>query len=466
MVLVCPCGQAQYVTKLPIALDKGSISVSERPYFQVVAESDGLTTYLRRSMRIRNHKGAAAAVSLALSMSVLSACASTSNPSADGQSTVGSLTFGNWQWLEEGRGDRMWAAVKSFENSHSGITLEKAETPFAQYADKLNTELGAGSGPDVFIVLDRQYASLAEAGVLEPLDEIKAGATLNSTSDGLAVDGKQLGLTWEQVSYGLLGNKNVMKAAGITELPTTIDELIAAGKKAEAAGFEGFAVRHQMSEFNGWAYDFPSWVIGFGGGWSDGKSLTIDSPANLKGLQAYKKVFDSGIVPIGDDASTFRSKFKENKLAFLIDNSGTPNALGSGGAITGKDIVAGPLPFPQAGAHQKLIIAVNANSKNKTAAKEFVRWVVSDAGQAALRPAIGASTMATDIALDPAYLEANPWAAAYVEIGKTSRSGIPVGFETRADEIMRSVLTGVERMIASGTDPAAELKASQAELDK
>src|SRR5690606_348880 len=121
-------------------------------------------------------------------------------------------------------------------------------------------------------------------------------------------------VTWEQVSYGLLCNANVMEASGVESLPTTVDELIEAGQQAKAAGFDGFAVRHQMNEFNGWAYDFPSWVVGHGGGWSDGENLTIDSPENIKGLQEYQRVFASGIVPIGDDASTFRSKFKENQL--------------------------------------------------------------------------------------------------------------------------------------------------------
>src|SRR5690606_17066494 len=101
---------------------------------------------------------------------VISGC---STPDAqENDEIAGELTFGNWQWLEEGRGDRMWEAVTSFEDEYPDVELAKAETPFAQYADKLNTELGAGAGPDVFIVLDRQYASLAEAGVLEPLDDV------------------------------------------------------------------------------------------------------------------------------------------------------------------------------------------------------------------------------------------------------------------------------------------------------
>lgn len=415
-------------------------------------------------IRSKTQRLVAAAAVVALLASGCSGGSDSDSAASDDGPASGELTFGNWQWLEAGRGDRMWEAVSEFAAANPEVTLTKSETPFAQYADKLNTELGAGAGPDVFVVLDRQYWSLAEAGVLEPLNDVINADDLNASNENLVIDDERYGITWEQVSYGLLCNKNVMEASGIAALPTTVDELIDAGKKAEAAGYAGFAVRHQMNEFNGWAYDFPSWVIGYGGGWSNGEELTINSPENVEGLTAYKKVFDSGIVPVGDDASTFRSKFKENQLACTIDNSGTPNALSTGGAITGADIEAGPLPFPQPGAYQKLILAVNANSENKSTAKKFVAWVASQEGQEALRPSIGASKMATDIAIDAAYLEEMPWAAAFEEIGNTSRSGIPAGFETESDAIMREVLAGVERVVTAGADPAAELQRAQDEL--
>ncbi|SDD38226.1 ABC transporter substrate-binding protein [Glycomyces harbinensis] len=382
----------------------------------------------------------------------------------DGDGT-GSITFGNWQWLETGRGEAMWDAATAFEDAEPDIRLEKSETPFAQYADKLNTELGAGAGPDVFVVLDRQFATLAEAGLLEPLDDAVADADLNATNDNLNIDGEQLAVTWEQVSYALLGNANVLEEAGIEQMPTTVEELIAAGEQAEAAGFDGFAVRHQMNEYNGWAYDFPSWTYGYGGSWSDGENLTVDSAENIAGVSAYKEVFDAGIVPVGDDASTFRSKFKENQLAMIIDNSGTALSLTSDSQLTGQDLVSAPLPFPDPGAHQKLVLAVNANSDNKEAAKQFVSWAVSEEGQATLRPSLGASVLATDVPIDAEFAAANPWAETFVELGATNRSGLPAGFETEADPIMRAVLEQVERVITEDLDPAEAMRNAQAALE-
>ncbi|WP_157930469.1 ABC transporter substrate-binding protein [Glycomyces xiaoerkulensis] len=409
----------------------------------------------------RSLRGASLAV-ITTGALVLTACSG----GGDGEAGSGAITFGNWQWLETGRGDAMWEAVTEFEDSEPEIQLEKSETPFAQYADKLNTEIGAGAGPDVFVVLDRQFATLAEAGLLEPLDDAVADADLNATNDNLNIDGRQLGVTWEQVSYALLGNRTVLEQAGVDQLPTTVEDLIAAGEQAGEAGLDGFAVRHQMNEYNGWAYDFPSWTYGYGGSWSDGERLTIDSEENIAGVTAYKDVFDSGIVPVGDDASTFRSKFKQDQLAMIIDNSGTALSLVSDGQLSSEDLISAPLPFPEPGAHQKLVLAVNANGENKEAAKEFVSWAVSEEGQTTLRPSLGASVLATDVPLDEEFSEANPWAETFVELGRTNLSGLPDGFETEADPIMRGVLEQVERVITEDLEPAEAMREAQEALEQ
>lgn len=396
---------------------------------------------------------------------MLVGCSSPAEESNDDPATSasGSITFSNWQWLEPGRGETLWGAVSGYTTANPDAELEKSETAFAQYADKLNTELGAGGGPDVFVVLDSQFVTLVDAGILEPLNDVLEDADLNSSNEPLVVDGEQLGVTWEQPGYALLGNKNVMAAAGITELPTTVDELIAAGQAVEAIGADGFAVRHRMSEFDGWYLDFQSWPFGFGGAWSDGEELTIDAPENVEAVEAFKKVYDSGIMPIGDDASTFRTKFKENQLGFMIDNSGAASSFTAGGQITGQDIVSGPLPFPEPGAHQKLILAVNANSDNKDLATDFVKWFVTEDAQTAIRPSMGASTLATDVALDEEFAAANPWAETYLELGAENRGTLIPGFETDTKAIMQTIMQAVERVITQGQDPKAALGQAQKE---
>jgi multiple sugar transport system substrate-binding protein len=376
----------------------------------------------------------------------------------------GSISFGNWQWLEEGRGDALWAAVSAYEDHNPNATLVQEATPFGDYADTLFTQMGAGVGPDVFITLDNQWVVLQDAGLLEPLDDAVAGAPLNVTNEALNIDGQQYGVTWEQVSYALLGNRNVMEEAGIDSMPSTVDELIEAGQQVqENTNADGFAVRHRIAEFAGWSADFQNWAYGFGGSWSDGEQLTFASDDNVEAVTEFKRVFDSGIMPIGDDASTFRSKFQENSLGFILDNSGAALSFATAGAaITGQDMVSAPVPFPRGvGAHQKLIIAVNANSENTELAKDFIRWFVTEEGQTLIRPPLGASTLATDVPLPDEFLEEHPWSETYVEIGPESKSLLIAGFEMDTMDLYQSIMEAVERVITEDQDPREALEQAQ-----
>jgi multiple sugar transport system substrate-binding protein len=375
----------------------------------------------------------------------------------------GTLTFANWQWLETGRGETLWEAVTAYSGANPGASFEQEATPFGDYATTLSTAMGGGQGPDVFVVLDGQFEIFADAGLLEPLDDVVAGSAINSSNEPMVVDGQQLGVTWEQADYALLANKNVLDAAGITEMPTTLEELIAAGQQVQDnTDADGFAVRHRIAEFGGWSADFQNWTYGFGGSWSDGTNLTIDSAENIAAVTAFKQMYDSGVMPVGDDASTFRDKFKQNALGFMIDNGGAALSFTSGGAITGTDIISAPIPFPSNGVHQKLILAVNANSENKDLAKDFIRWFVTEEAQTLIRPSMGAGTLATDAPLTADFLAANPWAESYVAAGSGSKSPLIVGFELRSQEIHQIILEAVERVITQDQDPAEALAEAQA----
>jgi len=424
---------------------------------------------LSRSKRVRSLASVIGASALVLAGCAAAEEAPVASPDTDDSASEevslpeGTLTFANWQWLETGRGETLWEAVTAYSGANPGASFEQEATPFGDYATTLSTAMGGGQGPDVFVVLDGQFEIFADAGLLEPLDDVLAGSAINSSNEPMVVDGQQLGVTWEQADYALLANKNVLDAAGITEMPTTLEELIAAGQQVQDnTDADGFAVRHRIAEFGGWSADFQNWTYGFGGSWSDGTNLTIDSAENIAAVTAFKQMYDSGVMPVGDDASTFRDKFKQNALGFMIDNGGAALSFTSGGAITGTDIISAPIPFPSNGVHQKLILAVNANSENKDLAKDFIRWFVTEEAQTLIRPSMGAGTLATDAPLTADFLAANPWAETYVAAGSGSKSPLIVGFELRSQEIHQIILEAVERVITQDQDPAEALAEAQA----
>ena len=406
---------------------------------------------------------------VAVATIALAGCAA-GDDSSDAGSAGGELTFSNWQFLEDGKGPIIWDAVKGYTGPDDNIELTKVEIPFANYADKLSTELGAGGGPDVMVLQDSQFASLVDAGVLEPLDDIadELGDTLNNTNEAGVFDGGQYGFNWERPTYStVIYNKDIFAELGL-EVPTTFDEFLTTAKTIkDELGIAGWAGRHQTAEIDGWTLEMANWIYGFGGELSDGKKLTIDKAENVEAVEAFLETFASGVAPIGDDASTFRAKFGQGQVGMLFENSGVATTITSNpdNAVNGQNMGAAPLPLANPGSNSQLIIAVNANSDNKEAAKDFVRWVLGEEGQTAIRAGLGASAMATDVEPDAAFLEANPWATQFLEAAKTSKSTLVEGFETESKVVWREVLTAVEDLRVNGGDVKAKLAEVQENLE-
>jgi ABC-type glycerol-3-phosphate transport system substrate-binding protein len=415
----------------------------------------------------RSFLGAAGATAAGL---FLAGCGAT--PAIDpnrAASAGGTLKFGSWQWLEPGRGEAMWQAIQAYKTANPSAVLAQSTTPFLSFADKLNTELGGKGGPDVFVVQDVNFYPLADAGILAPLTSVMdshKGNGFNHTNKSGLVNGVQYGITWERLNWNFFWNRKVLDQAGVTP-PSNVDELIAASAKIRSAtGLDGFGVRHQMTEFDSWFMDFDVWTYGHGGSWSDGSRPTIDSAENIAGVEAFGKIYRSGAMPIGDDASTMRTKFREGRLGMMIDVSSTvAGILRSSKALTSADIgFAERIPLPRPSAHQEIVLAVNGYGKNKNLAVDFVGWVGSDEGQAALRTAMGPSTLATDIPLAPDYAAANPWAKAFIDLAAESRSPLIKGFEPQTKAIMREVMTQVERYLVDGGDAATALSTAQTQV--
>lgn len=362
----------------------------------------------------------------------------------------GPLTFANWQWLEPNRGEAIWAAVTSSDDTSA--TLEQQEITRADYENTLQTQLGAGDGPDLLVVPITFFPMLTEANLLEPLDGLlddEQIGRLNATNEDAVVDGSQLAYTWEVVNYAFFWNQALLDEAQI-EPPTTPKELITAAIAVQdATGATGFGVRHQMNEETAWWTDFGAWIYGFDGAWSDGASLTINSEENISAVQAYKDVYDSGAFAVGDDASTMRSSFAQGQLAMMIDNSAAVTAMISDdGAVKSTDIVASDLPFPGSQTvRDHAYIAINGNSENKDAAKEWLKWLFTEGAQAEVHAAMGASALGADSTPPAEYIDANPWVQTYLDQTDKSQSAMIEGFEAETPSIRTIILDHITRIL-------------------
>jgi multiple sugar transport system substrate-binding protein len=419
-------------------------------------------------MRTRGFRlGAAMAVAL-LALTACGGATKDKKSAGDG----GELVFANWQWLEPQRGEAIWQAVTGYQATNPKATFKQQAIVRGDYESTLKTQLGAHSGPDLLIIPDTFLPELGDSGILEPLDGVLDSATektLNTTSQGGKYKGKQLGFGWEVVNYALFWNTDLLKKADVTTPPTDMPSLVAAAKAIkERTGQPGFAVRHQIKEETPWWIDFSNWPYGFGGGWSKDGKLTINSPENVAAVTAYKQMYDSGAMAVGDDASTFRAKFKAGKLGMMIDNSSALFTMVDGNkTVPSTKVGAGPLPFPTKRSSQAgFFVGINKYGKNVNLAKDWLKWFYGQQAQTAAATALGASVIGTDAKPPASFVTANPWVPVFQKQAANSAGAVIAGFESKTPQIRHAVLTEIEKVLVNNDDPAAALQRAQQAAEK
>lgn len=171
----------------------------------------------------------------------LVALAGCGTPGGSGGSGSGQISLRMTWWGNPARATATQQAVALFEKAHPNITVQTEPSAYPSYYDKLNTEITAGTAPDVFqadVVV--QYAakgSLADLGAYQDtlkvsglptpylaqgsydnkLYEIPAGSNLYAllySADAVSKAGATAptaGMTWQQ--YGQLAQQ-ISKAGG------------------------------------------------------------------------------------------------------------------------------------------------------------------------------------------------------------------------------------------------------------
>lgn len=165
-----------------------------------------------------------------------------------GGSSADDNTIVFWTNATAGDGRQYWEDfAAAFESEHEGVTVQIEAIQNEDYEGKLTTAMqDLGSGPDVFMTLGGQKdRDMIAAGQLMDLtdkisDTVKT--QMAAALDSATYDGKIYGVPGTVQPGGMWYSKDLFAQAGITEVPTTWEELMDACQKLKDAGIDPIAV--------------------------------------------------------------------------------------------------------------------------------------------------------------------------------------------------------------------------------
>lgn len=169
----------------------------------------------------------AVGVGVAAAALVLAGCSSGSEAAPDAGDASGEITV----WAQEGQEGEVQAAkdaVAAFNESQDEITAELTLIPQATYGQTLGaTDVDAL--PDVYEFDGETLGALVYAGKLRQLDDLVSQDTIDSQipsiiAEGTYSDGNVYAVAQYDSGLGLFGSRSMLEAAGITDLPATVED--------------------------------------------------------------------------------------------------------------------------------------------------------------------------------------------------------------------------------------------------
>jgi len=192
-----------------------------------------------------------ALIAAGVTVTALAACGSNDGSgSASGGSTddSGNTTL-QWSMWSGGTAEKdAWqAAADAVNAANPAITVDLETSSFDDYFTKMGTRIASGSAPCIVSLQSLRLGALQDG--LLPLDDLISSTGFDTSDfvpaalEGLAADGQQYGIPYDNGPMLMLYNKDRFEEAGVDE-PTsgwTQDDFVAAAKKLTTDGKYGFS---------------------------------------------------------------------------------------------------------------------------------------------------------------------------------------------------------------------------------
>jgi len=342
--------------------------------------------------------------------------------------TTGRLQYPSWQFSEAGVGDYWRDSFAEFTKRNPGWAIDATQIGASDYVDKMVTQVGSGAAPDIMPMFTGNMAQFIKSDVLTPLDEYFANASWINQELPLfqfgSRDGKHYGIVQTASPYGLLYNKRLLEAAGVS-VPTTSEEFLAACLAVKAkTGAWGYAAPTDTAEVLDTYIVTMQWVLGFGGDWANAQGkATADSPETVAGMRAFQALLDAKVVPQGMNVENNRALFKDGKAAFMIDGPWSLTFVKTENPPLYKDMGYGAPPTPtQAAITGGAFMTLPKAGKNQEAAWSYLAMINEEAWQRRWLEEL-VQLPGQSIAPSEAALVAHPWLADMVAVAAKSQTG-------------------------------------------
>jgi multiple sugar transport system substrate-binding protein len=409
----------------------------------------------------------------AVALLALSACGRDAPPAAGGSgntsasantSKIGDAKAGGTitVWAMGTEGEKLGALAKNFEAANPGVKVQVTPVPWSAAHDKFTNAITAGTTPDAAMVGTTWMGEFVGLDALDPTpSDIDKSVFFDGAQKTTEVGGASYGVPWYVETRLIYYRTDLAKKAGITEPPKDWDSLKAMAKAMQDKAGAKFGLGLQPGKAGSWQTIMPL-------AWSNGAQVTddkggytFDTPQMAEAVKYYQSYFTDGIADKAQPEGQAEASFADGSVPMLVSGPWTMKAVeevGGAGFADKYDV----MPLPKKVSSTSFVggsnFAVFKASKNKATAWKFVQYLSDPKTQ------VTWYQQSTDLpsiksAWDDPALKGDAKLAKFGAALETAKA--PPAFATW-EEVAGAFDSEMEKVMKTGEDPAAALKAVQA----
>jgi multiple sugar transport system substrate-binding protein len=305
------------------------------------------------------------------------------------QSAPARITFA-WPFAGGERG--MQILVNRFNEGQRAIQVEMQVVPQVQAIPRLTTAFTGGAGPDCLAMSDAWLSQFAGGGWLENLDPLLAGTSIEqdivpgSMQIARMLGGRAFYVGYMVEAYSLYYNRRLFQEAGLAEPPATIEAFRDAAIRLTDARRNRYG--YYVLGGTGWQFQqWSTWMLNHGGTGVDRTIFDAEGRCvlagarHVEGLEKWVALYQRDRVsPLASATGTFQDQtnaFAAGQVAMVM---GWGIGLSTLAEAVGEDnLGVAAMPAGPAGQyfyHAGNGFSLNAASRQKDAAWEFLRWLL------------------------------------------------------------------------------------------
>lgn len=351
------------------------------------------------------------------------------------------------------------------------MSFEKFSFPIDALWDKVNTEVAAGTPPDLIEVTGFNVFQYMDQGVLAPLNDCFAGTDIpdkiQDQKTYAAKDGKMYALNLSARTLQLYVNQKLFDEAGV-KVPTNFNELRDAAKKLTVKSKDQYGLVLVTVAHSRLYEGALVFIAGYGGHYSKNGKPALNSPEVIKGVTFFKELFDAGTIPQGvKDAGAQYAWFNQGKAAMSIDGAWYWAVLEKDGPAVLPNTKIYPIPTDTQAATGGVnnLIGIAAKSPNYKVACEYIKSLAQPQW-AQLWVEKSRTIFPMQGSVSDSFVKANPW---FDVFGKELKKAVPVappGLEIYYNDVQKVINAKLVEVLYNNKPVEQAMNEAQAEIEK